>query len=126
MAIATVRQPCFRSAEASAPDEADFLDLLVVEGFDPFAEIDAAVTAIEAVGILVFFKAPDDHSLAAERFQQAASLAEQHPAKADALIFRAQVELVDFAFLWKGACTVEPERRSSDTAPSTTFSDQMK
>ena len=83
----------------SVPDEADLLQLLVVEIFHAFAEIDAAMAAIEAAGIVIVLKAPDDETIAAKRLQQPAGFAEEHTAEADTLIFRAKIEFVDFAFL---------------------------
>ena len=95
----------------SVPDEADLFDLLMVEIFHAFAEIDTAMVAIKAGCGLIFFQAPDDHTVTAERFQQPPGFTEKQFSEADTLIFRAQIKLVDLAFLRQCASAIEAEGR---------------
>ena len=61
--------------------------------------------------VLAVLEAPGDHAVTAERLQKPLRLAEEQAAKADTLVFGAQVEFVDLAFLRQRPRPVEAERR---------------
>src|SRR5690606_38929634 len=93
----------------SVPDESDLAQRLLVEHLDPFGDVAPAEARVEGKRVLVVLKRPDHHSLQAVLGKLAARGPEQLAAEADALVFRLEVEFVDFALLRQFARAVAPD-----------------
>src|SRR5687768_15709370 len=96
--------------QPSIPDEGDLFQGLLVEYLDPFGGVAAAGPLVEGKCAAIVFERPDHHALQPGRGELFAGGGKQPAAEPDALIFRPQVELVDFALLREAAGAVAAQR----------------
>src|SRR5579859_5087541 len=88
------------------PGEGDLVERLRPESFRRTRHHAAAERAIKFGGGIVVRERPDHHALQAALRQIALGGGEQAAAEAEALEFRAQIKLVDFAFEMQAAGAV--------------------
>src|SRR5512141_1751513 len=90
-------------SSSALPGERDLVERLVAEAFRGTRDRGAAECAIEFDRRLVVRESPQHETLHAALREIAARRGEQPPAKADTLIFRAQIEFVDLAVIDQAA-----------------------
>src|SRR5690606_32969022 len=103
-----LHMPC--PAAGSIPDKGDFAESFLVEHFDALGDVATTGTAVEGQRPAIVLERPHHHALQPGGREPFTGGRKQPAAEADTLIFRPEVEFVDFPLLGHTARPVAAER----------------